>query len=214
TMYAYLGRWGSERELASAIYQLTAATRAAADYNRTIKWGPRIPSDPKTIELLARGYETSGDLARSLSIRLDAAAALVADGRKTAARALLKPIEADPAIVTDASLRQQYAEVVAGLARPMVIETTIEFPDSVQVAMSLIAPATGSAPPPLGRQVSGLLAKYVLAETDDERDRAEDTLRKLGVSDLEPTTMSRITGEFVVDAAGRSWRYRYTVRSE
>lgn len=214
TMYAYRQRWGSDHEPASAIFQLTAANRAAADYNRTVKWGPRIPNDPKTIGLLATAYEKSGDVARSLSIRVDAAAGFVAEGRKTAARSLLKPIDADPSIITGAAMRQQYAKVVEDLAKPMVIETTIGFPDSVQVAMSLASPITGSKPPPLGNEISGLLAKYVLAETDDERDRAENTLRKLGVSDLEPTTMSRVTGEFVVEVRGKALRYRYVVRSE
>jgi tetratricopeptide (TPR) repeat protein len=214
TMYAYLQRWGSVHDPASAIFQLTEARRAAADFNRTVKWGPRIPNDPKTIELLANSYGKSGDLARSLSIRVDAASAFVAEGRKTAARTLLKPIDADPAIIADAAVRQQYGEVVQSLAKPIVIETTIEFPDSVQVAIALATPTTGSQPPPLGKQISGLLAKYVLAESDDERDRAEDTLRKLGVSDLEPTTMSRVTGEFVVEAGGKASRYRYTVRGE
>jgi len=214
TMYAYLQRRGNVRDPTSAIFQLTEATRAAADYNRTVKWGPRIPDDPKTIELLANSHERSGDLARSLSIRVDAAAAFVADGRKTAARAVLKRIAADPTIITDAAVRQHYAQVVDDLAKPLVIETAIEFPDSVQVAMSLAVPITGSKPPPLGNEISGLLAKYVLAESDDERDRTEDTLRKLGVSDLEPTTMSRMTGEFVVDVGGKALRYRYVVRSE
>lgn len=208
TMYAYLQRWDS------AITQLTESKRAAADYNRTVKWGPRIPSDPKTIEHLATAYEKSGDVARALSVRVDAAAAFVAEGRKTAARGLLKPVTAEKTSGADAAVRRQYAEVVEKLEKPLVTETVIEFPDSVQVAISLAAPATGSAPPPLGSQISGLLAKYVVAESDDERDRTENALRKLGVSDLEPTTMSRVTGEFVVEAGGRALRYRYSVRSE
>jgi tetratricopeptide (TPR) repeat protein len=208
TIYAYLQRW------TPAIVQLSEAGRAAVDYNRAVKWGPRIPNDPKTIELLATAYEKSGDVARSHSIRVDAAAAFVAEGRKTAARGLVKPFTANPTIIADAAVRRQYSQVIENLAKPIVTETTIEFPDSMQVAIALAAPATGSTPPPLGSQISGLLAKYVLAESDDERDRIENTLRKLGVSDLEPTTMSRITGEFVVEAGGKASRYRYSVRSE
>ena len=66
----------------------------------------------------------------------------------------------------------------------------------------------------MGKLVARLIANYVQAETDDDRDRAENTLHKLGVSDINPTTMSRVTGEFVVEAGGKPQRYRYTVRSQ
>lgn len=208
TMYAKLQRWDH------AIVRLTAAERAAADYNRAARWEPRIPTDPNTIEHLATAYEQSGDPARAVSIRVDAAAAFVAEGRRTAARALLAPVNADRTTAAGAVVRRQYADVVERLARPAVIETTIEFPESVQVAITLAAPATGSAPPPLGSRISSLIAQYVRADSDEERERTENLLRKLGVSDLEPTTMSRDTGEFVVEGGGEVLRYRYVVRSE
>lgn len=213
TMYAYLERWGSDREPASAIYQLTQAGRAAADHNRTAKWAPRIPTDPKTIELLATAYEKSTDADRAMSVRVDAAAAFVAEGRKTAATALLKPIKADPSVITDSGVRERYAAVTEKLAKPIVVDFTIEFPDSVEVAITSVGAISGSVPPAVGQQIAGLIAKYVQAETDKDRDRAEDTLRRLGVSDLDPTTMSRATGEFFVEVGGKPVRYRYSVRS-
>jgi Tfp pilus assembly protein PilF len=214
TMYAYLQRWGNDHDAASAIFQLTQAGRAAADYNRTVKWGPRIANDPKTLELLAAAYEKSNQVARGLAIRVDAAAAFVAEGRKTAAKSVLKPIAADPAIIKDAAVRQRYDDVVAKLAQPMVVEMAIEFPDSVSVDLKALTPMPAGVKTPITNQISGLIATYVRAETDAERDRAEDTLRKLGVSDLDPTTMSRASGEFLVEAGGKPVRYRYTVKSE
>jgi len=214
TMYAYLQRWGSDRDATSAIFQLTQAGRASSDYNRTVKWGPRIPNDPKTIELLATAYQKANDRARALSIRVDAAAAFAAEGRKTAATALLKPIKTDPAIITDPAVRTRYAAVTETLAKPFEFTAEITFPDSVDVALSSVVPNAASLPPKIGKLIASLIANYVQAETDDDRDRAETTLRKLGVSDLNPTTMSRVTGEFVVEAGGKPQRYRYTVRSQ
>jgi hypothetical protein len=214
TMYAYLQRWGSDRDATSAIFQLTQAGRAAADYNRTVKWGPRIPNDPKTIELLATAYQKSNDLARALSIRVDAASGFAAEGRKSAANGLLKPIKANPAIITDPAVRARYAAVIETLAKPFVYNTEIGFPDSVDVALTAVVPNVASLPPKTGQLIASLIANYVQAETEDDRDRAENTLRKLGVSDLNPTTMSRVTGEFVVEAGGKPRRYRYTVRSQ
>src|SRR4051794_12381483 len=214
TMYAYLQRWGSDQDPTSAIFQLTQAGRAAADYNRTVKWGPRIPNDPKTIELLAIAYEKSNGLARSLSIRLEAAAGFAAEGRKSAAAIVLKPIKANPAIITDSSARAQYAAVNETLAKPYEYIADITFPDSVDVALSAVVPNAASLPPKTAQLIASLIGNYVQAETDEDRDRVENTLRKLGVSDLNPTTMSRVTGEFVVEAGGQPRRYRYTVRSE
>jgi tetratricopeptide (TPR) repeat protein len=214
TMYAYTQHWGNDHDPTSAIFQLTQAGRAAADYNRTVKWGPRIPNDPKTYELLATAYQKSNDLARALAIRVDAAAAFAAEGRKTAATGLLKPIKADPTIITDAAVRMRYAAVIETLAKPFVYETEISFPDSVDVAIRPIVPSAPNVPADKGKLISSLIANYVLAETDEDRDRAENALRKLGVSDLDPTTMSRVTGEFVFEATGHPLRYRYTVRSQ
>lgn len=214
TMYAYTQRWGNDHDASSAIFQLTQAGRAAADYNRTVKWGPRIPNDPKTYELLATAYQKSNDPARALAIRVDAAAAFVAEGRKTAATGLLKPIKADPTGITDPAVRMRYAAVIAKLAKPFEYDTEVGFPDSVDVAISSVVPNAPKVPPAQGKLIASLIANYVLAETDEDRDRAENALRKLGVSDLDPTTMSRVTGEFVVEAGGRPQRYRYTVRSQ
>jgi Tfp pilus assembly protein PilF len=214
TMYAYTQGWGNDHDATSAIFQLTQAGRAAADYNRTVKWGPRIPNDPKTYELLATAYQKSNDLTRAMAIRVDAAAAFAAEGRKTAATGLLKPIKADPTIIADPAVRLRYTAVIEKLAKPFEYETEVGFSDSVDVAISSVVPNAPKVPPATAKLIASLIANYVLAETDEDRDRAENTLRKLGVSDLDPTTMSRVTGEFVVEAGGRPQRYRYTVRSQ
>lgn len=88
TMYAYLGRRGSEQEPASAIFQFTQAQRAAADHNRTATWWPKIPADPKTIELLATGYTKVHLADRAVALRIEAADAFLNDGRKRTVRGI------------------------------------------------------------------------------------------------------------------------------
>src|SRR5207248_4350249 len=112
TIYAYLGQWGSEQEPASAIFQLTQARRAAADHNRSVAWAPKIPADPKTIELLAAGYAKTRLAQRGVALRIEAAEAFLEEGRKTAAMQLLKPLQKDPGAITMAADRERYAAVL------------------------------------------------------------------------------------------------------
>jgi len=98
------------------------------------------------------------------------------------------------------------------LAQPIGIDTTIAFPDAVEVTLTSAEPTSAKMPVALGRQIYNLLQSYVLADSDDARDRAEDALRKLGVTDLNPITMSRTTGEFVMRIEGQAVWYQYAVK--
>ncbi len=214
TMYAYLDRWGSEGEPASAIYQLTQAQRAAEDYNRGLTWGPKIPTDSKTVELLATCYTKTNQNDRAVALRIDTAEAFAAEGRKTAANGLLKPIRANPAVIRDPAYRKRYATVNEKLSQKIEIGSEVGFPDAIDVRMASLEPTASQLPAALGKQIMSAIANYVLAESDYGRDKAEAELKKLGVSNLDPTTMSRTTGEFVVKIDGKPVRYRYTVKTQ
>jgi tetratricopeptide (TPR) repeat protein len=211
TMYAYLGRWGSEREPASAIFQLAQAQRAAADYNRGIRWGPKIPIDPKTIDLLATGYAKTQHADQAVACRIDAAQALLEDGRKAGAVQLLKPLQNDPSPIRDAAMRARFEAVVANSKKPIVQEFVISYPQATSVDLASLQPIAGSMPAELGKQITHALANYVTADSDDARDQAERTLSLLGVTGLDPTTMSRTTGELLIPIDGKPVRYRYAV---
>jgi Tfp pilus assembly protein PilF len=208
TIYAYLQRWGSEDEPASAIYQLTQARRAAADYNAGVKWGPKIPSDPKTLELLAGAYAKTQQADRAAALRIDSAEAFLGEGRKTAALQLLKPL----ANATPPSARTRYEAVLAKSKLAVTTEYVVGFPDFVDVGLSSLQPIAGKLAPDLGKQIIIAIGNYVTAESDEARDRAERALLLLGVTGLNPTTMSRTTGELLIPIDGKPTRYRYVVR--
>ncbi len=215
TMYAYMERWGDENNPTSAIFQLKQAQRAAADYNRDLRWGPKIVTDPKTIELLATGYTKVNKRDRAVALRIETAAAYAAEGRKTAATGLLAPLKADPSIIADPAYRQRYAEVTEKLKQPMMIDIDVNFPDAIDVKISSVGEGGLAALP--STTVKGLvnaLADYVTAESDSDRDRAEEKLRKLGVSNLAPATMSRSTGDLEIIVGGKTLKYRYTVAAK
>jgi len=209
TIYAYLGRWGSEGEPASAIFQLTQAQRAAADYNAGVTWGPKIPTDPKTVDLLAVAYTKVHMPDRAAVLRIDTAEALLDDGRKTAALQLLKPLQKDPSLITD---QRRYDAVVEKSKAPMTKEFILGFPDAIDVGLSSLEPIAGKLSQELGKQIIVAIGNYVTAESDQGRDRAERTLLLLGVTGLNPTTMSRSTGELLIPIDGKPVRYRYVVR--
>lgn len=212
TMYAYMQRWGSDDEPASAIFQLTQAQRAAADYNRALTWGTKIPTDPKSIELLATAYASVNRPERAIALRIEAAEAYVAEGRKTAANALLKPLKTKPSTIADPAYRKRYADVMEKLSQIIKIDSEVAFPDAIDVKLASVEPTASAMPRPLANQIVSVLVTYVFADTDAGRDRAEQTLRKLGVSDLEPATMSRMTGELVMQIEGKAVRYRYAIK--
>jgi len=213
TMYAYLGRWGSEQEPASAIFQLTQAQRAASDHNRTITWGTKIPIDPKTIELLATGYTQTHMTDRAVALRIDSADAFLDDGRKTAATQLLKPFRKDPPVIADPAYRKRYDTVIEKSKAPMVKEFVIGFPDATSVDLTSMEPIPGKIPQALGKQIVAALANYVTGESEETQEQAERTLTLLGVTGLDPTTMSRTTGELLIPVDGKPVRYRYVVRA-
>ena len=215
TMYAYLERWGDEGNPTSAVFQLRQAQRAAADYNGELKWGQKIGLDPKTIELLAAGYTKTGKRDRAVTLRIDGAVAYAAEGRKTAANQLLAPLKANPSLITGDSDRQRFQDVVESLKKPMIIEMTIGFPDSIDVKLTSMGQG-GLSDLPVATQkgIVNALADYVTGESELERDRAENKLLALGILNLNPATMSRSTGEFEVAVAGKTLKYRYAVSAK
>lgn len=208
TMYASLGRWGSESEPASAIYQLTSAGQAAADYNATLKWGSRIPTDPRAVTLLAEGLAHTGAGDRSLELRIASAEELLDDGRKRAALQVIEGLQR--ADIRDAAMRKRYDALIAKSKMPIVQEFVINFPDSVSVDLVALAPAPGALSRDLGQKIVKLLSDHALAETDYTRDVTERALLLLGVTRFNPA-MSRTAGELSIPVGGTPVRYRYAV---
>ena len=213
TIYAYLQRWGSEHEPASAIYQLARAQRAAAEHNqsRTNAWTPNIPGDPKVVDLLATAYAKTNLAGRAMALRIEQAEAFLDDQRKTAAKSVLKPLDRNS--IDDPALLRRYDALIERLKKPMTYETSISFPDTVEVNLKSAELTSVRMPSELGRQITNLLRDYVLADSERARDGAEDSLRKLGVSTLNPTNMSRSAGELVVSLEGKNVRYLYVVKA-
>ncbi|MEK6375040.1 MAG: hypothetical protein AABO58_20405 [Acidobacteriota bacterium] len=212
TMYAYLERWGDEGNPTSAIFQLRQAQRAAADYNRELKWGQKISVDPKTIELLAAGYAKVNKGDRAVALRIDSAVAYAADGRKTAANGVLAPLRAEPSLIADASYRQRYDEVTETLTKPMSIDITINFPDFIDVKLTSSGEARLSdLPRPTLQGIQNALSTFVTGDSEDERDRAEYKLLQLGVLNLTAATMSRSSGDFEVVVGGKTVKCHYAV---
>ena len=199
TIYAYLQRWGSENDPASAIFQLAQAQRQHA------------AADPKVIDLLATGYAKTNLAGRAVALRIEQAEAFLDDSRKTAAKTVLHPVDRNA--IADSALRRRYDDLIERLKKPMTYETSISFPDTVEVSLKSAELTSVKMSPDLGRQITNLLRDYVLADSDHGRDGAEDALRKLGVSGLNPTNMSRSAGEFVVSLDGKSMRYLYVIKA-
>jgi Tfp pilus assembly protein PilF len=210
TMYAYLERWGDERDPTSAIFQLTQAQRAAADYNRELKWGAKIAVDPKTVGLLATGYTKVNKADRAVALRIDSAAAYAAEGRKTAANGLLAPFKADPSLIADAAYRRRYDEVTEKLKQPMSVDITISFPDRIDVELKSVGQG-GLSDPATVKGIVNALSEFVTGETENERDRGEYKLLQLGVMNLNPATMSRSAGDFDIVVGGKTLKYHYAV---
>ena len=116
--------------------------------------------------------------------------------------------------ITDPGYRKRYTGLMDKLSRKIEIGSELTFPEAIDVRITSLEPTASALPSPLAKQIMSALANYVLAESDYGRDQADKTLKKLGVSDLDPTTMSRTTGEFVVQIEGKPVRYRYAVKSQ
>ena len=215
TMYNSLGRWGGDEEPTSAIFQLRQAERAAADYNRELKWGPKIATDPATIELLATGYEKTNQRDRAVALRIGAAAAFAAEGRKTAANAVLSPVRANPSLITDPAYRKRFEDVIEKLRQPMIIEYTINFPQATDVKLSSSGEARLSdLPRPALHALQNALGAYVAGESEDERERGEYKLLLLGASNLTSPTMSRTSGDFDFVVFGKPVKCHYQVSAQ
>jgi tetratricopeptide (TPR) repeat protein len=212
TIYAYLQRWGSENDPASAIFQLAQAQRAGIVQTQSQRtWTPKIPADPKVVDLLATGYAKTNLGGRAVALRIEQAEAFLDDRRKTAAKIVLKPVDRNA--IAEPALRRRYDDLIERLKKPMTYETSISFPDTVEVSLKSAEPTSVKMSPELGRQITNLLRDYVLADSDRGRDGAEDALRKLGASGLNPTNMSRSAGELVVSLEGKTVRYLYVVKA-
>jgi tetratricopeptide (TPR) repeat protein len=215
SMYANLERWGDDGQPTSAIFQLRQAQRAAADYNRELKWGQKISNDPTTIELLATAYAKTNDRDRAVALRIDSAAAFAAEGRKTAANSVLGPLKADPSLVTDPSYRRRYDDVIEKLRQPMVIEYTVTFPDSIDVKLTSSGEARLSdLPRATLHGIQKALGMFVTADSDDARDRAEYKLLQLGVLNLTSATMSHTSGDFEIAVGGKPVKCHYQVSAQ
>ena len=211
-MYASLDRWGDDEQPASAIFQLRQAQRAAADYNRELRWGAKIAAEPKTIELLAAGYQKSNHLDRAVALRIDGAVAFAAEGRKSAANAVLAPLKANPSLIADAAYRRRFDEVMEKLKQPMVIEYTINFPQATDVRLTSSGEARLSdLPRETLKAIQNALGAYVTGESEDDRDRGEYKLLQLGASNLTAATMSRTKGDFDFLVNGKRVKCHYEV---
>ncbi len=89
-LYAYLGRWGDESTVTSAIFQLDHARRVSENMPETTE-EERFP--PELTDLLAKGYETVGREDQGIQLRLEEAERYQLKGDDEAVRKVLEPID-------------------------------------------------------------------------------------------------------------------------
>jgi len=98
-LYAYLEEWGDERNPNSAIFQLSRAWQTARllEEQSNQGRGTRVEFSPHLAELLARGYQSTGDVSKSTEVRLAAAEMYLQGGEENKAEMVLAPLRAPEA---------------------------------------------------------------------------------------------------------------------
>jgi tetratricopeptide (TPR) repeat protein len=93
-VYSYLGRWGSEGEVQSAVFQLNHALEAAELYNQSVgaSSGAELLVEPRLVGLLATGYTAVGQAHRAFEVRVKTADSYKRLGVSDAATQVFRPI--------------------------------------------------------------------------------------------------------------------------
>lgn len=94
-LYAYLDQWGHERDPNSAIFQLSRAWQTARllDEQSAKEEVGRVEFTPQLANLLAQGYQSTGQEEKSSEVRLSAAEMYLQDGNDRKAELVLAPLE-------------------------------------------------------------------------------------------------------------------------
>ena len=117
-MYGYVGRWKNSipPTYAASIWMLEHAQQSAEDYNQQARLPPeeRVKLPPNAVRMLSTGYAKTGDLRRSVEVRLRAAELYLTGGQKRFAQLVLDPewqrtLPGD----LDAGLKQRLAQITA-----------------------------------------------------------------------------------------------------
>jgi hypothetical protein len=169
-LYGYLGRWGDQSTVTSAIFQLDRARSLARNF-KTEAPGSELVFSPELTNLLATGYERTGQPQKSVEVRLEEAEGFERSGNTNAVQKVIQPIDATVLTPRDQNRLERLQEKT-----PNRTDRDVSAGSREAVEERRVSPAPS---PSLFRQPASRELKVVLGKSDPALRLPEEATQEL-----------------------------------